>query len=121
YFHRARRLNESTCVPSQSPLWCGVVVILPNYTVSNGMFRTLTRSSHSGMSGPFFTNRIPLHPKHLHHLVTKVVDDLDRDAAGFGLFEGSGGVAVQGVPGFGVDFGLEGGFQAFVRVGGAEE
>ena len=52
--------------------------------------------------------------ENLHHLVAQVVDHFDRDAAGFGLFEGAGGVAVQGGPGFGVDFGFEPGFQGVV-------
>src|SRR5690606_19152072 len=50
-----------------------------------------------------------------------MVDDLDGYAAGFGFGEGAGGVAVEGFPGFGVDFGLEGGFQGLVGVVGAEE
>ena len=50
-----------------------------------------------------------------------MVDDFDGDSSGFGFVEGAGGVAVEGLPGFGVDFGFEGGLEAFVRVGGAEE
>lgn len=50
-----------------------------------------------------------------------MVDDLDGDAAGLGFFEGAGGVAVEGGPGFGVDIGFEGGFEGFVGVVLAEE
>ena len=50
-----------------------------------------------------------------------MVDDLHGDAAGFWLVERAGGVAVQGRPGFGVDFGFQGGFQGAVGVVGAEE
>ena len=50
-----------------------------------------------------------------------MVDDFDGDAAGAGLGEGSGGVAVQGFPGFGVDLGFEGGLERLVGVAGAEE
>lgn len=38
--------------------------------------------------------------EHFHDFVAEVVDDLDGDAAGLGLGEGAGGVAVEGVPGF---------------------
>ena len=61
------------------------------------------------------------HPDHLHHFVPKVVDDLDGDAAGFGLGEGAGGVAVERRPGVGVDLGFEGGLEGLVGVTGAEE
>ncbi len=50
-----------------------------------------------------------------------MIDDLDRNSAGGGLGEGAGGVAVEGVPGFAVDFGLEGGLERLVGVVGAEE
>lgn len=50
-----------------------------------------------------------------------MVDHLDGDAAGGGDGEGSGGVAVQGVPGVGVDFGAEGGLEGFVGIVLAEE
>ena len=50
-----------------------------------------------------------------------MVDDLDRDASGFGFGEGAGGIAVQGVPGLGVDLGLEGGFQGLVGIVGSQE
>ena len=60
-------------------------------------------------------------PEHLHHLVAQVVDHLHRDAAGLGLVEGAGGVAVQGRPGLVVDLGLERGLERLVGVVGAEE
>ena len=50
-----------------------------------------------------------------------MVDHLHRDAPGFGFIEGAGGVAVEGCPGICVDFRLEGGFQGFVGIVGAEE
>ena len=50
-----------------------------------------------------------------------MVNHLHGDAAGFGFFEGAGGVAVEGGPGVGVDFGFEGGFQGGVGIVGAEE
>ena len=50
-----------------------------------------------------------------------MVDDFYGDATGFGLGEVARGVAVQGGPGFGVDFGFQGGFQGAVGVVGAEE
>jgi hypothetical protein len=40
-----------------------------------------------------------------------VVDDFNGDAAGFGFGERAGGVAVEGFPGFGVDFGFQGGLE----------
>lgn len=46
---------------------------------------------------------------------------LDGEAAGFGLGEGAGGVGIQAGPGFGVDIGLEGGFQGLVGGARAEE
>jgi len=46
------------------------------------------------------------YPKHLHHLVAEVVDDLDGDAAGAGAWEWAGGIAVEGGPGVGVDSAL---------------
>ena len=61
------------------------------------------------------------HPEHLHHFIPEVVDDFDGDAAGWGLGEGAGRVAVQGGPGFLVDFGFEGGFQRLIGIIGAEE
>jgi hypothetical protein len=59
--------------------------------------------------------------KHLHHLVAEVVDHLDRDAPGGGLGERAGDVAVEALPGFLVDLGLEGGLERLVGVVGAEE
>ncbi len=50
-----------------------------------------------------------------------MVDDFYGDSALFRLVEGAGGVAVEGFPGFLVDFGLEGGFEGTVGVVGAEE
>jgi hypothetical protein len=44
------------------------------------------------------------HREHLHDLVAEVVDDFHRDAAGAWLVERAGGVAVQALPGFLVDF-----------------
>ena len=49
-----------------------------------------------------------------------MIDDLHRNSAGGGLGEGAGGVAVEGVPGFAVDFGLEGGLERLVGVVRAE-
>lgn len=48
-----------------------------------------------------------------------MVDYLDGYAAGGGLGEGAGGVAVEGVPCFLVDFCLEGGAELLVGVVGA--
>jgi hypothetical protein len=59
--------------------------------------------------------------EHLHHLVAEVVDDFHGDAAGFGLGEGPGGVAVEAGPGFLVDFGSQRRFQGLVGVGGGAE
>lgn len=59
-----------------------------------------------------------LDAEHFHHFVAEVVDDFYGDAAGFGLGEGAGHVAVEAVPGFFVDFGFQGRFQGFVGVVG---
>src|SRR5665213_3120092 len=59
--------------------------------------------------------------KNFHDFVAEVVDDFYGDAAGFGFAERAGGVAVEGGPGFGVDFGFQGGFQGVVGVVGAQE
>jgi len=56
-----------------------------------------------------------------HDFVAEVVDDFDGDAAGGGCFEGARGVAVQGAPGFFVDFGSQCGAERFIRIVGAEE
>lgn len=45
-----------------------------------------------------------------------MVDDFDGDAVVFGFGEGAGDGGVEGVPGVGIDLGLEGGFEAFVGV-----
>lgn len=45
-----------------------------------------------------------------------MIDDFDGDSPGLGFFEGAGGVAVEGFPGFLVDLGFEGGFQGAVRI-----
>lgn len=37
-----------------------------------------------------------LYPKHLHHFIPKVIDDLHRDAAGLGFVERPGRVAMEG-------------------------
>ena len=47
------------------------------------------------------------YPEHLHHLVTKVVDDLDGNAARLRPVEWAGRVAVQGSPRLLVYLGLE--------------
>ena len=65
--------------------------------------------------------RRSLHPEYLHHLVAEVVDDLDGDAARFGLGEGARGVAVEARPGLLVDLGLRRGLECLVRVGRAEK
>ena len=59
--------------------------------------------------------------KHLHRLVAEVINDLDGDAAGGGLGEWAGGVAVQGRPGVEVDFGLERRLERLVGVVRAQE
>ena len=50
-----------------------------------------------------------------------MVDDLHGDTAGGGFGKGARGVAVEGVPGFAVDFGFEGGLERLVGVVRAEE
>jgi len=50
-----------------------------------------------------------------------MVDDLDGDAAGSGLRKGTGDVAVEGCPGVGVDLGLQGGLEGFIRVVRSQE
>ena len=47
-------------------------------------------------------------PEDFHDFVAEVVDDLDGDAAGGGLGEGTGNFAVEGRPRLGVDFGFQG-------------
>ncbi len=51
-----------------------------------------------------------------HDFVAQVVDDFHGDATGFGFGEGAGGVAVEGGPGFFVDFGFESGLEGFIGV-----
>lgn len=46
------------------------------------------------------------HPENFHHLIPQVIDHLHRDSPFLGLVEGPGGVAVEGGPGVGVDFGV---------------
>ena len=62
-----------------------------------------------------------LHPKHLHHLIPQVIDDLHRDPPRFRLGERARSIAVEALPGFLVDLGLEGRLQRLVGVVGAEE
>lgn len=50
-----------------------------------------------------------------------MVDNFNGDAVGFGLGEGARDLAVEAIPGFGIDFGFEGGFKGFVRVVGTQE
>lgn len=50
-----------------------------------------------------------------------MVDDFDGDAAASGLGEGAGHVAVEAVPGFFVDLGFQGGFEALVGIVGAKK
>ena len=50
-----------------------------------------------------------------------MIDHFHGDTAGGGLGERDGGVAVERLPGFLIDFGLEGGFEALVGVVLAEE
>ena len=50
-----------------------------------------------------------------------MVDDFDGDAAGYWFVKGPGCVAVNGGPGFFVDFGFEGGFKGFVGIVCAEK
>jgi len=50
-----------------------------------------------------------------------MVGDLDGDAAGRGLGERARGAAVERGPGLFVDFGLERGFERFVRVVNAQD
>ena len=50
-----------------------------------------------------------------------MVDHLHRDATGCGLGERYGSVAVEGLPGFLIDLGLERSFEALVRIVLAEE
>jgi hypothetical protein len=55
-----------------------------------------------------------LHFEYFHHLIPQVVDDFDGDSALLELVEGAGDVAVEGFPGFGVDFCFEVGFEGAV-------
>ena len=50
-----------------------------------------------------------------------MVDHLHRNAAGCGLFKGAGGIAVEGLPGFPVDFRFEGGLECFIGVAGTQK
>ena len=50
-----------------------------------------------------------------------MVNDFDRDTAGFRFLKGTRGVAVERGPGFFVDFGLEGSLQSAVGIVRAEE
>jgi len=61
------------------------------------------------------------YPKHLHHFVAKVVDNLHGNTAGLRFGEGPGGVAIERGPGFLVDLGLESGLERAVGVVRAEE
>ena len=62
-----------------------------------------------------------LHLEDFHHFIAQMVDDLDRDAPGFGFIEGPRGVAVERCPGFFVDLGFEGGLERRVGIVGAQE
>ena len=71
--------------------------------------------------GAPWTLRRSSYTEYLHCFVAEVIDDLDGDAARGRAVEGAGPVAVQGLPGVAVDFGLEGGLERLVGVVGAEE
>jgi hypothetical protein len=64
---------------------------------------------------------IVLNPKHLHHLVAEVIDDLDRDAAASRPLERTRRVGIERRPGVLVDLGAQCGLQRLVRVVGAKE
>ena len=61
------------------------------------------------------------HPKHLHHLIPQVIDDLDGNPAGLRFVERAGGIAVEGRPGVFVNLGFEGGLEGFIGVVGSEK
>ena len=67
------------------------------------LFPHVKRSSHLGNHLHSFLN-----PQHLHHLISEMVDDLDRYTAGLGANEGARHGAFQAVPGFLVDLSLQG-------------
>ncbi len=50
-----------------------------------------------------------------------MIDDLDRDLAGFGFFKGIGGGGIQRSPGGFVDLGAQGALELFVGLVGASE
>jgi len=50
-----------------------------------------------------------------------MIDHFHRDAPGLGFVERARGVAIERGPGFGVDFGLEAGFERAIGVVGAQE
>ena len=62
-----------------------------------------------------------IYVNNLHHLVAQMVDDLDGNTAGRGLFKRPGGVAVKAGPGILIDLCVEGLFERFVRIVGAEK
>jgi len=65
--------------------------------------------------------KISSHPIHLLHLIPQVIDHLHGDAPSLRPGKRDGGVAVEGFPGFLIDLGLEGGFEALVGIILAEE
>ena len=70
------------------------MVVLPDSQVVVGPVQAVLSHSQAVVNQSQSIAVYSLSPKDLHHLVPKVVDDLDGDAAGFGLGEGAGGVAV---------------------------
>ena len=50
-----------------------------------------------------------------------MVNDFDGDAAGFGLVEGAGGIAIEAFPGGFVNLGFQSRFKGFVGIVGSEE
>ena len=57
-----------------------------------------------------------LHHEHLLHFVSKMIDDLDADAAMFRLRKRPRDCRVQFLPGGLVDLGLEGTFKPIIRI-----
>ncbi|MCX8519722.1 MAG: hypothetical protein ORN21_06280, partial [Methylophilaceae bacterium] len=64
---------------------------------------------------------ILVHPKHLHHLIAQVIDNLHRDASAGRRGKGARSIAVEAIPCLKVDVGFERGFKRFVGVVGTQK